>query len=357
MIIKTTHEQFDGIVEHPVLHLPIEWEGDDFYERLNYLFNDYIELAESKLHKREVNKLRTICKWILKSVKEYLGGFPNKSYKSFTYIMRKLDKHPLMIYRKTGFNDAFDTIDPLSLYRIRNVWEEREYSRNELFHAPYYVRAKVATSRFSIPGFPSLYLGTSAKLCRFEIQREDEAADTIISRFKLQRNMRNNNGLKIDVMELGIKPQDFIRDHLNRHNNIDSPRRNHLYEINLDSLSIKSSFLYWYPLIAACSFVRNTRGYPFASEYIIPQLLMEWNRSKIERNELVGIRYFSCYSLEASEQGFNYVFPTSGRVNENGYCEILSGAFTLTSPISLDEHRTFEEIEEDLSYRYELDRV
>lgn len=357
MIINTTHEQFNEIIENPALYLPLVWDGNDFYSQLDCLYSTYIEAVSRSMPKREVNKLRTVCKWLLKSVDEYLGGFPNKSYKSFTYIMKKLDENPLIIYRKTGFTDAFDTFDPLSLYRIRNVSENREYHRKELFHAPYFMRDKVATSRFSIPGFPSLYLGTSAQLCRSEIHHDVDATNTIISRFKLQRNMRNNNGLRIDVVELGIKPQDFIRDHFNRYNNIDSPRRKHLYEIDLNSLEIKSSFLYWYPLIAACSFVRRNRDSKFASEYIIPQLLMEWNRSKIDRNELVGIRYFSCNSQEASELGFNYVFPTSGRVNERGYCEVLTRAFKLTNPVNLDEQITFVEVEQELSLRDDLIRI
>ncbi len=45
---------------------------------------------------------------------------------------------------------------------------------------------------------------------------------------------------------------------------------------------------------------------------------MQWVRSEIDQsgygdyNQLIGIRYFSCASVRASDIGFNYVFPTSG---------------------------------------------
>lgn len=93
--------------------------------------------------------------------------------------------------------------------------------------------------------------------------------------------------------------------------------------------------LYWYPLIVACSFIRVNKQDHFASEYIIPQLLMQQIRSEVKTNKLVGIRYLSCASEWASELGFNYFFPVSGiRHSSNSeYCEILGSSFMLTKPV------------------------
>ena len=76
----------------------------------------------------------------------------------------------------------------------------------------------------------------------------------------------------IDVIELGIKPTDFLT--FNHHypsdwNNGDIiNRRRILNEVNLNSHEILSAYLLWYPLIAACSFIRKNKNDPFASEYI-----------------------------------------------------------------------------------------
>ena len=59
----------------------------------------------------------------------------------------------------------------------------------------------------------------------------------------------------------------------------------------------------------------------------------------VERyNQLVGIRYFSCASVKASEMGFNYVFPASGKQTKDSFCPTLSRAFKLTKPYFLHEY-------------------
>ena len=57
-------------------------------------------------------------------------------------------------------------------------------------------------------------------------------------------------------------------------------------------------------------------------------------------DQLVGIRYFSCASVKASDMGFNYVLPTSGQPKsaELPYCSVLSKAFRLTNPVYIHEY-------------------
>lgn len=73
---------------------------------------------------------------------------------------------------------------------------------------------------------------------------------------------------------------------------------------------------------------------------------MQWVRSEISSqkyenyDQLIGIRYFSCASVKASEMGFNYVFPTSGQQKSAKlpYCSILTRAFKLTKPVYIHEY-------------------
>ncbi len=114
-------------------------------------------------------------------------------------------------------------------------------------------------------------------------------------------------------------------------------------EIDLRDNAIRTAYLLWYPLIAACSFIRTNKSHPFAAEYIVPQLLMQWVRIEMTKkryndydqyDQLIGIRYFSCASERASDMGFNYVFPVGGEQisTQFPYCPILSRAFRLTKP-------------------------
>ncbi|MBQ2785171.1 MAG: hypothetical protein IJF02_01530 [Oscillospiraceae bacterium] len=126
-------------------------------------------------------------------------------------------------------------------------------------------------------------------------------------------------------MDLAIKPQDLTRNFRN-----DSNVTGRIVDrAKLADPGLKAAYLSWYPLVAACSYIRVNKEEPFAAEYIIPQLLMQWARSEMQdtrtrKGQLIGIRYFSCSSVHASDMEFNYVFPTSGEQREDKpYCPIL----------------------------------
>ena len=131
------------------------------------------------------------------------------------------------------------------------------------------------------------------------------------------------------------------------------------------NVNVRSAYLLWYPLIAACSFIRTNKNDPFAAEYIIPQLLMQWVRSEINSKEhedidnLTGIRYFSCASVRASDMGFNYVFPTSGQQKSSDlpYCSVLTRAFCLTKPVYIHEYDDIRTCEWKLSKSNDYDHI
>ena len=60
-----------------------------------------------------------------------------------------------------------------NLYRMRISKET--LSKEKMFHVPFNMREKVSSARFSIPGFPCLYLGTSLEVCWNEIKRSLES--------------------------------------------------------------------------------------------------------------------------------------------------------------------------------------
>lgn len=137
----------------------------------------------------------------------------------------------------------------------------------------------------------------------------------------------------------------------------------------MHSSQTRSAYLLWFPVIAACSFIRANKKDPFAAEYIVPQLLMQWVRSEmnsriIEKpysvlNQLIGVRYFSCASKRASDLGFNYVFPVSGRQHSEQYpfCPILMRAFRMTKPYFINEYDSIEKCERVMEYDTDLKPV
>ena len=271
-------------------------------------------------------------------------------------LMSDLCVEPLKVYKKTGWTDAFDEHDSLILFRIRNIKGNIPPQRKDIFHTPYNLRSKVPSCRYSISGYPSLYLSTSLALCNEEVKKNNSKESTIASRFKIERNNRYNDNINIDVVELALKFKDFTGDQ-------DYPRDNHYINKKRvisrlsDDIDIMGRYLYWYPLIAACSFIRTNKSDPFASEYIIPQLLMQWIRSRSKARSLIGIRYFSCESKRSSDMGFNYVFPVSGDKygKDKNFCKVLSNSFKLTTPIYLHDFASTNECEDNLKRRRDAD--
>lgn len=372
MILDISDSTFRHIFSDQKLFLPIQWDGTDFTETLEKLFNTYIINIEHSItteeHKKDsartIYTVKKICGLIKNSVESYLDGFPSKEYVELETAMRVLVKTPLKIYQKSIFEQFDDTEDPifndnLALYRLVCVDDYAPYGRARVFHTPYTLRSKVSTSRYSIAGYPSLYLGTSLQLCAEEINYNPHRSLALASRYKIERCIEYNN-TEIDVIELAVKPQDFLGIERNRESNQKIQRI--ISETLLNNPSVRNAYLVWYPIIAACSYIRTNKKDPFAAEYIVPQLLMQWVRREIqysdnpEYDRLIGIRYFSCASKRASDMGFNYVFPASGKQHSGQYpyCPVLMKAFRLTSPKYVHESGRVEDCGMELLFENEF---
>jgi hypothetical protein len=362
MIIEISRPDFISIASNGELDLPRRWDGDDFHETLKMLYETYESILAAYISPAELFTVHSVCNGVLKCIEHYHNGFPNEAFQQMETLMRELIKYPLMIYRKSGLTGIYDEDDPLMLFRIRNVQNNINYMRKDIFHTPYNMRSKIPTCRYSISGYPCLYLGTSLDLCLEEAKVGNFNDFTIASRFKIQRNMLNNKKITIDVIELALKPKDFINynpDNERNSGNNTIGRERKFSELDLHDSGVMSQYLYWYPLIAACSFIRANKKEPFASEYIISQLLMQWIRKEQEKNKLIGIRYFSCASERASEMGYNYVFPVSGLKDYRygKYCKILSRSFKLTIPVYIHEFNTVEDCEYHLKHEIDFERI
>lgn len=276
-------DNFSNIFKNEGLNLPIRWNGGDFHQCLSNHFDLYLDLIKAEIDISKFRKIRSICNNILNTIDYYNKGNPTKSYTYFkNHVMKYLKENPIDVYQKNGWHDAFGNDDPLRLYRVRSVNQDIEYSREDLFHTPYNLRNKVGSCRYSIAGYPCLYLGTSLRLCCEEIRSVNDNSMKVAARFKLRRLIDNGNNRMIYVYDLALKPQDFFEDNENGYREVNEFRR-------------MSSYVMWYPLIVACSVIRSNKNDPFASEYIVPQLLMQWLKNESDESKLYGVRYFPAH--------------------------------------------------------------
>ena len=343
MILDISDLSFRKIFDDPSFYLPIRWDGNDFAKTLGELFECYILKTQAMYPKANVKDIRRDCDLIIRAVKHYLNGYPDKAYNSIENLMPRMMSSSVRNYFQMEI-DEFQYGEesrhhPLRMFRATAVPDNQPYQRGRIFHTPYSMRSRVSTNRYSIAGFPSLYLGTSLELCCEEIHLNPHKGFSIASRFEPDVYYKFEDK-PISFIDLAIKPQDFM-DYLA--DNRQTMGRSVSREILSDPLA-RGAYLSWYPLIAACSYIRVNKDDPFAAEYIIPQLVMQWARSgmqttKKHQNQLIGIRYFSCSSVRASDIGFNYVFPASGEQRKDKpYCPVLSRAFRLTKPHYIHEY-------------------
>ena len=344
--------QFNKVFSGKEFDLPIKWDGVDFYKTLDNLYTQYINKIKTVIKHEDILNIENLIKSLLKAVKEYLNGSPADAFINLDEGMKILEKDSLKVYDKS-IDKLFwsQTNDPLKLFRVRAVKSNKKFLRRELFHIPYNQRSIVSTNRYGISGYPCLYLGTSLEQCCNEIYAKPEEVSIVVSAYILEQNIKRTR-LNIKVIELGIKPQDFrhkkARTETIGHDQIS--KRIIPYEL-LQLDTTKTSYLLWYPLIAACSFIQANKKDPFVAEFIIPQLLMQWVRSKMaQEKELYGIQHFSCASVKASDMGYTYVFPTSGEKDSDQfpYCPILTKAFLSTEPVYIREYKNIIECEKKL---------
>jgi hypothetical protein len=213
-----------------------------------------------------------------------------------------------------------------ALYRLRGESPHEgvrgiEFGREGLFHIPFHRREIVKRQRYSIPGLPCLYLGSSLYVCWEELGRPP-----LHSVYAAAFQVRSHE--TITVLDFSQTPSAVA-------NSIKG-----VLDFGSDMPKIVARAICW-PVQAACSIRRRHREAPFIAEYIVPQLLLQWVTSSNEGRhaeycKVNGIMYFSvnCEPDPYYPNAFlNFVFPVR-EIRSNGHCPILKAKFELTHPES-----------------------
>lgn len=253
----------------------------------------------------------------------YYNGYPDESYKA----IKKLLKNVSFITKLSDSYEGFLLIKDLRMfekveyYRIREIKpiESVIPAKKDLFHAPFEKRGKVSTSRFSIPGFPCLYLGRSLQVCFLETNSKDYI---YASRFEINADQTYTRALNLTI-------PDIFTDSI--------------YDNESDKNYDAFCFLLTYPIIQICLFKVKTacENDNFKPEYIIPQLMLQFVRKEGYFNSIL---YTSTKVTDnISDEDFqNLVLPIQ-QISKEGYCSILKSRIKLTKPIGI-ANSTVEEI-------------
>jgi hypothetical protein len=249
--------------------------------------------------------IRSTSDLIVSAVRHHLSGSPFRASEDFRRALDALRVHleTLRVPRELLSN----------LYRVREIDTLASGERKDIFHVPFELRHKVHTQRYSISGWPSLYLGASLMVCWEEVGRP-AFHKLSVACFDAEKSLA--------ILDFGYRPSVIVD----------------LYDPQDGAVSFftpehMSSYLICWPLLAACSINAHHRGSAFVEEYIIPQLLLQWVRD--ESFKIDGIRYFSMRVNQRSEAprlAINYVFPVRSDLR-TGHCDQLRSRFSMTLPV------------------------
>lgn len=297
----TKSDLYDKIIEM----LPVAHPKDkDFQVLLKESLDAYVLLVK-KLDNAEVqnrtaivNSLEATGKIILSAVDNISKGLHHLAYEDIKEIMKT----------KTL---CFHTIKEGSIfYRMRSNEKKESFKRKDLFHIPLNKRGLVKTQRFSMPGYPCLYLGYSLAACWEEMHRP--SLDNIMfSAFKLTRD--------VEFLSLVIPAREMWEQHLEDYINV-------------------------IPIIIACMIQVDDYENPYKVEYTIPQLITEWFIShRTENNHyMLGIEFTSVHinkDFEFPRSIYDNLALPAKDLSGTDFCSELKDIFVITKPTSEEIER------------------
>lgn len=282
--------------------------------KLVRLINELDENIDSYFSvKREtvISNIRELYGELIASVQAFLEGrFEDSSNFIFDRFLDPESKKRITPLKALQINSKD------KLFRVRSNDTYSLYERNEMFHIPFEKRGLVTNQRYSISGYPCLYLGSSIYGCWEATGRPHVDTFNIVA---LKATMPFN---LIDLRIPTLK--------------------------NIEPL-FNEEYIYQLVLPLVCSLKARKTSDSFKPEYIIPQNVLNCiiKRNNKKYNVDVhwdGIIYTSniygnkeCL-FNDKDRLINIVIPIKTS-REKGLCEKLVNQFTMTKPTSMLSER------------------
>lgn len=330
-----------AFLEHEDVKYPkVRPANISFQEYVNRIFKDYVTKVKSYADSLNTilgleveSKLafinsQMIC--IENALDKYLNGQPASAYGYLAKWMDDEDNFNEYKILQPNFAQYEDKV--MHLYRIRKENENtKEISEpKHLFHVPFEDRHKIKRYRFSIPGYPCLYAGSSIYACYQELDCESLSNVYSILLKPTEQNIK--------ILDFGITPKriaycikTMLRD-----------GKINILQTEPNRRDIRARILMW-PMQVVSMLKVLYKEAPFVPEYIIPQLILQYIQDNNFNNNknIFGIRYYSTKCIITSDNtrlGCNYVFPVK-KTKDAGYCDHLKDLYHVSDYILWDPEK------------------
>lgn len=264
-------------------------EYDDFCTHLKNFGKVVSDWMECKSFIPELKSDET--KLLLNKHFEYVVKLHNAMNEANLYSSIYYANLLLKSLDESGCINTIDFVND-SYYRVRNSRSPLS-NPQELFHVPFEKRSIISPNRFSIAGFPCLYISNSLDCCIEEVDVK-EGEEMYASVF-------------VPTKALKVLDLRFWR--------------------NVEIGEINKYFLLL-PLLISCSYEAKISGY-YVPEYNIPQLMMHYILKSKYKENIDGIAYSSTKIQNTEVE--NYVFPVKN-IKLKGLCDRLMSNFKNSIP-------------------------
>ena len=327
--------------------MPIKLNYDnEYYSELKQRLNNYKDYIKNLnfLSKNTIDNIEHNINLIIGSVEDYynanIADAKNKifqlldKYKSDNFIISELNKSfafrsiapfsDLLDEKKDVYINDYDKMNTYSLSFFRARIGNSAFEKKDMLHIPFCNRELVSTQRFSIPGVPCLYLGTTSYICWLEMDKPQDSIFNVSSFIP---------PLDLKILNLVIDYR-LVNKQLKVTIEINEDKKD--YNINL-----LESMLEIFPLVYATSFTIKNKERKFKSEYIVSQLIMQC----LSDLNIHGIAYASkkvVDSILAFPQCINLAIPM--KINKkfkiqnesDNYADMCQNIL-LTNPVNFSE--------------------
>lgn len=286
--------------------------------------------GDSILNDNNINEIDQICQVIIHANRDFQSGQITKCYDAIYELLYESPfTEELVSQTEIPDNSYF--------FRMRGCENEYLFSKEEMFHIPFEKRQIISNQRYSLSGYPCLYMGKSLYVCWEELNRP-----------------------KIDTANLIA---------------LKTLRQMLLLDLRMPKELNSISDYYRLPLIIACSVKFSAPNSSYKPEYVISQAVLhaiiQKNNCDYSLDNYNGIIYYSSHThnhqclFKDSELFENIVVPTvnnttdpnAEKIFHDGFCPVLCNTFETTLPISLNTFQLQQNIQDSILKPKEVDSV
>lgn len=307
-------------------------------DHLNHFYEDIVDATNGnneflgdefiELLKQELNKLRDICTEIPAIINAFDNGHIKNAYSRSEVLFDRAKSVFLARVAHSGYGGNFFRIRPGD-FRITDPADSKK-QKAELFHIKKSMRNRIGAYRYSVAGYPCLYLSSDIELAWFECGMPKQFSFC-------QMHLSDEEEFALSLIDFSYRPLDLLSSVTTWL--LNARRQNKDQSKILPIYNVLIKYIITYPFAAACSVKVKNRGNKFVEEYIFPQLLMHWIR---ESEDIDGVRYKS--SLNSTlVRGFgaiNVALPVK-HFRDDGLDETLTAKIQISDIGYLDINNDF----------------